>query len=420
MFAVKVFVAATTGGTRDIAHWKDFVAAVAAHGPVDIYSVSFARSYYNHPPLIGYLLEVVHFGAEHGITVQFSIRALASLADVGSALIVFELLRARRPLAQAQWGGLLVGLSPVLFVVSGYHGNTDPVFVFLLLLTVYLLVDRNRPVGSGVAFALAVGVKIVPVVAAPALAVYALRRGPRCLGRFAGAAVVIFLITWLPALIGQGRAVKAHVLEYAGANVPQWGLIQIGHWMGDPGWADWLAGSGRFAIVLVCALLPAVVVWFRPVLIAEAVAFALVAFLFLSPAFGSQYTAWVVAAGYLLNQRWADVYNLGGGMLMIEVYSRWNGSLRWHTIDVWGFDRGEVIAFLVLWAALGAQLIVSGRWLVRAMMDGRSIGHGSIGDRSIGDRSIGDRSIGDRSIGDWFRGGRASGSASRRRATEPG
>lgn len=357
MFAAKVAVAASTYGTRDINHWHDFVEAVAAHGPVGIYGVQFASSFYNHPPLVGYLLEAVHMGTEHGITVQFSIRALAALADVGSALIVFELVRRRRGLSEATIAGALVGASPVLFVVSGYHGNTDPIFMFLVLAGLYLIADLDRPGLAGAAVALALGIKIVPVVVVPALLVLAWRRGRRSLLEFTLAGALTLAVTWLPALIGQGAAVRRDVLEYAGANVPQWGLIQIGHWFGDPGWAGFLADSGRFPVVLLCALAPAALVWWREERVAEAVALALIAFLFLSPAFGSQYTAWAIAPAYLLGVRWASVYNLAGGALMIEVYTRWNHGLPWDYADEWGFDRAEVVGFFVLWIVLGAVLV---------------------------------------------------------------
>ena len=237
---------------------------VASRGPVGVYGIHFERSFYNHPPVIGYLLELVNFGRHHGLSIQLTIRAIASLADVGSALLVFELLRGRRSLREAAWAAALVAVSPVLFIISGFHGNTDPIFVMLTLSALYLLADRDRPLAGGLAMGVAIGIKIVPVVAVPVLLVLALTRGRGPLVRFAAGFAVAFGISWLPALIGQGQAVRKDVLGYAGSGISQWGLIQIGHWFHDPGWSHFLTGSGRFPVVLLCALVPAALLWRRP------------------------------------------------------------------------------------------------------------------------------------------------------------
>jgi hypothetical protein len=350
---LKLVVAARTYGTNDIRHWTDFVNGVASRGPVGVYGINFERSFYNHPPVIGYLLELVNFGRHHGVSIQFSIRAVASLADVVSALLVFQILRRRRSLRQATWAGALVGVSPVLFIISGFHGNTDPIFVMLTLLALYLLADQDKPLAGGLSMGLAIGIKIVPVVAIPALLVLAMTKGRRTLVRFAAGFAAAFLITWLPALIGQGQAVRKDVLGYAGSGISQWGLIQIGHWFHDPGWAGFLIGSGRFPVVLLCAVVPAVLLWRRPSQAAEAVGLSLAGFLFLSPAFGTQYLVWGMAAAYLLNFGWATLYNLGAGLLLFKVYTRWSHGFPWNHANYWGLNHVELIGALLVWAALG-------------------------------------------------------------------
>ncbi len=372
MLAAKLTIAARTYGTRDINHWKDFVGAVAAHGPVGVYAVRFPSSFYNHPPLVGYLLEGVHLLTEHGVTLQFSIRALASVADVGTALLTFEILRTRRGIAEATVAGALVAVSPVLFVISGYHGNTDPLFLMFTLLALYLLADRDLPLLAGVSLAIAVSIKIVPVEVVPALGMLALTRGTRTTVRFVVGFAAAFLLVWTPALLSQAHAIKADVLEYAGSNVSQWGLTQLGHWAGDPGWSHYLIGAGRFPVGALCALVPAAVVWRRPELAAEAVGLALVAFLFLSPAFGTQYLVWALAPAYLLSSRWATVFNVGAGALLIEVYTRWNHGLPWTFADEWGLDRGEVAAMFAVWIALGIVLVQGVRRVLPQVRDGRA------------------------------------------------
>jgi hypothetical protein len=361
VLAAKLVVAATTFGTNDIRHWTDFVAGVAEHGPVGVYGVHFQNSFYNHPPLVGYLLEFVHLASVHGFSIQFTIRALASLADVASTLLIFEILRSRRSIREATFAAALVAVSPVLFIISGFHGNTDPIFAMLTLLAVYLLADRNMPLLAGVSIALALGIKVVPVVALPALVVLAATRGRRHLVEFCSGFGVMFLVTWLPALLGQGQAVRHNVLGYAGSGISQWGVAQLGHWAGDPWWAEAVHGEGRFAVVVLCAALPAVLVWRRPAVVAEAVGLALVGFLLLSPAFGTQYLVWALGAAYLLSFRWATVYNLGAGVLLTEVYTRWSHGFPWDVANWWGLNSGEVVGALLVWVALGVVLVQGAR-----------------------------------------------------------
>jgi len=363
--AFKLVIAATTYGTNDIGHWTDFVNGVASRGPVGVYGIHFERSFYNHPPVIGYLLELVNFGRHHGFSIQFTIRSLASLSDVGSTLLVFEILRRRRSLSEASWAAGLVALSPILIIISGFHGNTDPIFVLLTLLALYLLADRDRPLAGGLSMGIAIGIKIVPVVAVPALLVVAFTRGRRRLVRFSAGFTAAFLLSWLPALIGQGQAVRKDVLGYAGSGISQWGLIQIGHWFGDPGWANFLTGAGRFPVVLLCALVPAALVWRRPSMAAEAVALSLVSFLFLSPAFGCQYLVWAMAAAYLLNFGWATFYNLGAGLVLFKVYTRWSHGFPWNHANYWGLVGVELIGALLLWGSLGILSVLGVRRILR-------------------------------------------------------
>ncbi len=353
----KVMMAFDTYGTGDIGHWTDFSNGVRQAGPIGVYGLTWPTSFYNHPPLIGYFLELVN-GLQHlGIKLQSTIRTASSLADVVTATVVFELLRKRGSLQLATWSGVLVGVSPVLFTVSGFHGNTDPIFTMLTLLSVYLLADRDRPVAAGVTMALALGVKIVPVVAVPALLVYALTRGVRTFWRYAGGLGVVFAITWGPALALQGRYVFSNVIGYKGVDLRQWGLVQIGHWLGDPAWATFLAGPGRFLVLLLCCIAPAYFVWRRPSTLAPAVGLALVGFLVLSPAFGIQYTVWPLAGAYLIGVGTATAYNLAAGWMTFAIYDAWNGGLPWNIGHSTRYTPGQVGIGLVAWAALLAVAV---------------------------------------------------------------
>ena len=102
-----------------------------------------------------------------GTPLDLLARVPASVADLGAALLVFEVLRTRRPLQLAARSAILVAVSPVLFVASGLHGDRIGVAVALLLLAIYLLVDRDAPLVAGITLAVASRVEPMALLAAP-------------------------------------------------------------------------------------------------------------------------------------------------------------------------------------------------------------------------------------------------------------
>src|SRR5688572_2875685 len=281
---MKLEVAARTVGTNDVGYWGAFAAAVRDVGPVDIYGHALPRLpvVYNHGPLAGWLLEAINWVLDHDVlSFPFLIRAPACLADFATALLVFELVRIARPARQAATAAVLVACSPVLFVVSSFHGNTDPVFVMFSLLSVYLLVVPRWALAAGLAFGIALSIKLVPVVLLPVLVVVLVRLGWRRLAAFAGGGAIVFLLLWLPVLVSRWDAFREQVLAYNGSVLRQWGLPQFLSWIDLPGAGSWLAGPGRFGILLVSGLAAAAVAWRRPDAVVPAAGLSLVLFLLL-------------------------------------------------------------------------------------------------------------------------------------------
>src|SRR5690606_25504088 len=64
------------------------------------------------------------------------------------------------------WSLGLFALSPVSFMVSGYHGNVDSVLVFLLLVAVWMCVEK-KPVFCSIAVGLACQIKVVALILTP-------------------------------------------------------------------------------------------------------------------------------------------------------------------------------------------------------------------------------------------------------------
>jgi hypothetical protein len=364
---LKLRLAATTIGTNDVITWEGFARAVGRVGPINIYALHF-HTPYNHPPLIGWVLVLVNHLARHGFTIPYLIRAPAVVADLFTALLVFELLRSRRRVAEAAFAAILVAISPVLFTVSGFHGNTDPVFVMFLLLAAYLLADRDKPFLSGVSFAIAIGIKVVPLIALPAFLVAAARSGRKRLRSFIFGTAAGVLPFWVPALLRQRHGFLANVVAYRGTQVDktQWGLVDLARHLHSTGAINFLIGPWRYIVVLTCAFIPVVLFSRRKGALIESALLALGLFLLLSPAFGVQYLAWPAAALYLFNIRAAVAYNLIAGALLIQTYTRWSGGFPWNRAVASGFDgAGELLGWAV-WAVLLTSLLLGGRKIWQA------------------------------------------------------
>ncbi|NNG35989.1 glycosyltransferase family 39 protein [Nakamurella aerolata] len=376
---VKVVLALTTWGSNDIGHWLAFVDAARQTGPVDIYAFPFDTtpwngrwSFYNHPPLIGFYLQLVIWLQDSGIAPEVTIRVVSSLFDVAAALLVYALLRRRTVERAALAGGLAVALSPVLIIISGFHGNTDPMFMALVLAAVYLLADRRAAAWSGVCFALAVGVKVVPLVAGPVLLFAAWRQGRGVALRWLAGAGLTSAVFWLPAVLQHGRILLHNVFGYGGTDYYQgWGVGRLSVWVAGPEVWRTVAGGGTVVVVL-CALLPLgllVLLARRGVdgsaVLPGVVALSLAGFCLLTPTFGTQYLVWGVAPAVLLAPWIGAVFQLVAGGWLFWLYTRWSGGLPWWEAKVADYTTGQLWLGLLAWAMLLAAIVVGVRNLWR-------------------------------------------------------
>ena len=367
--ALKLALAATTFGTSDVKHWAEFGATIRRSGPIDIYATRFALPY-NHPPLTGWMLVLLNGITSHGPSYPFLIRVPATLADIVTTVLVFELVRRVHPLRDATIAAAVVAISPVLIFVSGFHGNTDPIFVMLILASTYLVVT-DRPVAAGVAAAAAVSIKLVPVVALPVLAA-ALWRDRRRLLRLALGFFALFLPLWVPVVLRQWAGFKRNVLDYRGISPAQtrWGIVDFARHAHQTGLVDFLVGPGRFAALAISALVPAILVLRRPADVASGVALSLVLFLLLTTTFGTQYLAWA-AAGILFCDLWiGGLFSVTGAIMLVVIYTHWSGGLPWDVAVPHRFTGGEEAWGWLVWIVLLAGAVLGVRRLKNRPAEG--------------------------------------------------
>lgn len=362
--AAKLRLAGTTEGTNDISHWRDFAASVHRLGPIDIYSTHFAVPF-NHPPLIGWFLVAVNAISSHGPSFRFLIRVPASVADLATALVVFELVRVRHGLGEATAAAIVVALSPVLIVISGFHGNTDPVFVMFILLSAYLVM-RDQPFWAGASAAIAISIKLVPVVAIPAIAAGVLRDRRRLLAA-TGGFLATLLPLWAPAIVRQWTGFKRNVLDYNGLSPKdsKWGIVDLARHIHQGTMVDLLVGPGRFVVLATSALVPAFLVLKRRQAVATGVALSLTLFLLLTTNFGTQYLAWAAAAVMLLDLWAGIVYNVSAGVLLVVTYTHWTNGFPWNRAHAVPFNGLEERLGWLAWGVLLACVVLGIRRLRR-------------------------------------------------------
>jgi hypothetical protein len=307
-----------------------------------------------------------------GTPLDLLARVPASVADLGAALLVFEVLRPRRPLQLAARSAILVAVSPVLFVASGLHGDRVGVAVALLLLAIYLLIDRDAPLVAGITLAIASRVEPMALLAAPvAMAAVAAggdgqepadgRATRSRMVHFGGALAGALFAAWVPTLAWDWDSLAPAPSAGTGPGGlgPGWVLARSL----DQGLAGWLLGSGR-PLVLAAAVVPAVI-WVRrrPRRVYAAVGLVLLVPLALGPAWSPRDLVWPAVFGYLGDARWASIYAVVAGATLRWTSTWWGSGLPWHGgVDPATVPSGAVAGLgLVTWVVLGSWTVLGWR-----------------------------------------------------------
>jgi hypothetical protein len=251
---------------------------------------------------------------------------------------------------------LLVAASPISLFISGFHGNTDPIMMALLVLAVYSL-HKGGSWLAGAALGLAAGIKIVPLLFAPALALSL--SGQKRWAFVAGTVGVLFAGS-MPFAVHHPNLILLHVFGYS----PQTGIWGIPLLVAAFGTAGQVQAYSQLAKpVLILALL-GVSVWFnlRTPRSAVILQCGLLAFLLLSltPGFGVQYLAWLVPWACLLTSRQAIAFHVLGGLFLTCYYTLASHGFPWYLANsaatqVW---RGSLLFVgLLCWLVIGCLAI---------------------------------------------------------------
>jgi uncharacterized membrane protein len=219
----KVAIAYNTLGTNDAVFFYGFGYGINKYGLEWTYRHSI---YFNHPPLTAYYLRAIyalsqqHWFRDQGIHFPFLLRLPGIFADFFVVLILIRMSKLNLGVRLPTWALALFALSPVSLMVSGFHGNTDPVMVLFLICAAFMCM-RNRPALCGVFFALSCQIKIVSLLFTPAFALFWLARGKTM--RFAISMAALSTALWAEPLLKCPALFLKNVLSY-GSYWGIWGI----------------------------------------------------------------------------------------------------------------------------------------------------------------------------------------------------
>jgi hypothetical protein len=231
VFLVKCYSALVTVGSGDMPLWERFLTSIREHGAISTYYsgglyVSPHGNYinpFNHPPFIAHFLRFVGGLADlTGLPFRFWFRLITSVADIGSALILYRLLRISDLFNPVAF--LLYLLGPATLIISGYHGNTDTLMIFLLLLAVYATQTGRAAWICGIAFGLALNIKLVPIAVAPAFLF--LLPDWRKRVEFVVVASLVFFVGSLPYIVQDPFIIYQKVFGYRSVAA-RWGITRF-------------------------------------------------------------------------------------------------------------------------------------------------------------------------------------------------
>ena len=339
-FALKLTIACNTFGTNDVVTFYQFAKSLHEYGLEWTYQHSIS---FNHPPLTAWYLRAIYyldhqsFFRDHGIAFPFLIRLPGILADLVVVLALLWIARNDKRMRIPSWALLLFALSPVSFMITGFHGNTDPVMVMFLVLAA-ISVLRNKPILAGLFLALSCQIKIIPFLFLPALFFFWCARGKTL--SFVLPFTIVTALLWFEPLTKFPALFLRNVLSYGSF----WGIWGITYWLR-------LTGLPQFSVVsfhnlppfenLVVMLLKILIIvalltiaWRRRNLderaFFETLSYSWIIFFIFSPGVCVQYMIWLAPFILLLSPAFYCWLVAASSLFVFFFYNVTAGGLPWY------------------------------------------------------------------------------------------
>ena len=358
-FAIKALLAWRTYGTNDVLTWEDDLEQIRQIGAIALYrtGVHLHGSHliympFNHPPFMTNVLRFWGWLSEVSqLPLRFWMRLSCAVADVVSAVLLMNIMQHSQPGFRVGMALMMI-LAPASLLISGFHGNTDPIMMMFLVLCVYFMEVHYIPWWAGIAFGMAMSVKIVPLIFIFAILLFL--NGARDRLQFLGAAVVVFILGSIPIIIQAPALVMSSVFGYK-SLFGYWGFSLIATGMRD-GPAHWLfelySAAGRPVLFVVIAA-ASIYMNTASVRMAPIRQLALISFLFLAltPGFGNQYLVWLIPWTVMLDMPTALAFHVTSGFFLFTSYNYAAGGYPWYLADSTRIPPGgmQLLAGIPCW-----------------------------------------------------------------------
>jgi hypothetical protein len=369
--ALKLHLAITTLGSPDVLGYQDYLVKIRSFRGVGPYYAGGAYDNpFNVPPLnipvircMGWLADLT------GLPFRFWLRLPCIFADIGSLLLVWALLKnqARETKSIVL---LMLAVCPASIMISGFHGNSDPVMIFFVLLSIYLLDKYKAPWLSGLAFGLALSIKVVPLIFVPAFFFYLTNLRARV--TFVVTVAGVFVIGAMPYIWLDPRIIAVKVFGYS-SYYGVWGWTRL--LSSVLGQASTSHPAGVHATINVAGKLllllsiSALSLWMnkkkeKPSLFIQCGAVTFL-FMVLTPGFGIQYLSWCIPFVVALGVWPTVIYYLASAVFLFIDYHCWAW---WPNSPSWCVGRIPAQVSLLCWFSVIVVLMIYRRLLLQKSM----------------------------------------------------
>jgi hypothetical protein len=366
---LKLVIVFNTFGTNDVVTFYQFGKALNENGLEWTYRHSI---YFNHPPLIAYYLRAIYqldhqpFFRDNGLTFPLLLRLPGIIADLITVVALCWMTGQDRQFRIPTWALALFALSPVSIMVTGFHGNTDPVMVmFLVLASLFCL--RGKSVWCGFFLALSCQIKIIPLLLLPIFFFFWLPR--RRAISFSLPFVLVSLVLWAEPLLKFPALFLKNVLSYGSF----WGIWGITYWLKltnlamfrmvtfyhFPPMQSFVANLLK--LIIIAAVL--MIAWRRRNLseraLLDSLAYAWIVFFVFAPGVCAQYMVWLAPFALVLSPVFYGWLAASSSLFLFFFYNVTAGEFPWYGAISDGRHNGDWVPWSIWpWAVLIAGLII--------------------------------------------------------------
>lgn len=336
----KLFLAWFSSGTQDVLTYKVFSNDILqGGGPLRGGWYLYHRPYmislaFNYSPAMLYFTWFVRFLSDTiHLPFNFCLRLPSILADIGTTIVLWNWLKIRCNLAQNQpfatnfphitpLSLLFYALSPVAILISGFHGNTDSILIFFVLLSVWLF-ERGAPIWMvGVAFGMSLNFKVASLIFLPLFLLNLKGFRPRI--EYSISVIATFVLCGMPYLAQDPDFILRRIFGYSG-QYGGWGISLLLRIVAE---ATGIETPNYFflrfgKIALIAALLCSAI-WLnslkrKPDLLWQCGFIALIFFVF-TPSFGNQYLAWLAPLIVVFGASSSVIFSASAGLYLALNY----------------------------------------------------------------------------------------------------